>query len=559
MLSIAARLALLAVASVLSLGLADRRQRSLSPPPRPSFVEGPGLTVNPTGAVPLSALVTFETDVPVEAEVRVVEPSREWLVVGDGPASRQSIPILGVRPDTVHELELTVRTEGGGERVAMLTFATPPLPQGFPPIEVLVADPNRMEPGITFFAARFGDADGTPGAILLMLDQEGQVIWFYDNPRVRPLDVECLRNGNFLVLTEDWTAFELTVMGAVVEEWVAAGQLGGSEVPDRRETFLDAPVLVDVDSFHHELQELPAGEAADFLALSSELRVLDDYPVDEVDPSVREDGVRVVGDVIVEFKRDGTVVRELSLLDVFDPRRLVYGSTAGFWNPLYGEPTFDWSHGNSVILDPADDTYIVSLRHQDAVAKIDRSTGDLVWVLGAAPRWKAPWKSYLLEPRGSGFEWPFHQHAPELDGEGDLILFDNGNYRAIPPNPPMPEEEWYSRAVEFRIDEEDRSVREVWEYSGRVPVAPGPAPRRGLGPSPLLWNSWFLGDADPLPATGNVLVTDGGKREGDRNFARIVEVTRTDPPEIVFEVQIEDSTRAVGWAVYRSERVSDLR
>ena len=318
-------------------------------------------------------------------------------------------------------------------------------------------------------------------------------------------------------------------------------------------------IYVDTDTFHHELHELPREEEADFLALSTELRVFDDYPIDVVDQSIRGDDVQVVADTIVEFNRDGTVVRELSLFEVFDTERQVYDSTAGFWNQSYPAPTLDWTHGNSVILDPSDHTYIISMRHQDAVAKITRDSGEVVWILGSHQRWKEPWSDYLLTPIGDDFEWQFHQHAPEINLAGNLVLFDNGNHRAIPPNPSKPVEEWYSRAVEFEIDEKDMTVRQPWVWTGAYPSPGGASVNAGVRPSPLLWNSWFLGDADPLPLTGNVLVTDGGKREGARNFGRLAEVTHEATPRIVFEVVIEDPTRAVGWAVYRSERVADIR
>lgn len=43
---------------------------------------------------------------------------------------------------------------------------------------------------------------------------------------------------------------------------------------------------------------------------------------------------------------------------------------------------------------------------------------------------------------------------------------------------------------------------------------------------------------------------------GGHHFARILEVTHESPAEKVFEVVIDDP--AVGWAVYRSERIPGL-
>jgi arylsulfate sulfotransferase len=157
----------------------------------------------------------------------------------------------------------------------------------------------------------------------------------------------------------------------------------------------------------------------------------------------------------------------------------------------------------------------------------------------------------LLTPVGEGL-YPFHQHSARITPQGTLLLFDNGKYRALPPVPPMSPEESFSRAVEFAIDEERREFRELWSYGGR--------------PGELFFTP-FLGETDWLPVTGHVLVTDGGRvRQPDgrpgvhpnqgRKWARVLEVTRTTPAEVVFEVVIDDPRQ--GWTVYRSERLASL-
>ena len=68
-----------------------------------------------------------------------------------------------------------------------------------------------------------------------------------------------------------------------------------------------------------------------------------------------------------------------------------------------------------------------------------------------------------------------------------------------------------------------------------------------------------------------MLVTDGGRVrdndgnmssdiDGGRHWARIVEVTHTNPPEKVFELVVDspDKDDPIGWAVFRSERLAGL-
>jgi len=141
-----------------------------------------------------------------------------------------------------------------------------------------------------------------------------------------------------------------------------------------------------------------------------------------------------------------------------------------------------------------------------------------------------------------------------ISSDGTLLLFDNGNHRASPYDGlvPLTPEESYSRAVEYRIDEDKMTVEQVWEYGAEL--------------DPRLYAS-FISDADHMPGTGNVLITFGGLRGlgsetseemGRGRFqSRLREVQRGGPDRIVFDVSIysniDDS--ADGFRSYRSERI----
>ena len=232
---------------------------------------------------------------------------------------------------------------------------------------------------------------------------------------------------------------------------------------------------------------------------------------------------------------------------------------SGFWSDHYepkvddveATPLRDWAHANAIVYDARDDSYIVSGRHQDAVFKFSRETGELIWILGPPDNWKEPWSAKRLQPIGD-LQWQYREHGPVLTGDGTLLMYDNGGGRAGAYMEQLPLEERYSRAVEYAIDEEAMTVEQVWSYNGR-PDNP--------------FYSGFLSDADWQPVTGNVLITDGARRtnddgvnangEGTSYWARIVEVTRTDPAEVVFEVHLKDGYKG-HWHIYRAERLSSL-
>jgi hypothetical protein len=107
--------------------------------------------------------------------------------------------------------------------------------------------------------------------------------------------------------------------------------------------------------------------------------------------------------------------------------------------------------------------------------------------------------------------------------------------------------------MEYRIDPMRGSIAQLWSY-GR--------------PGDEIFYSAAVGSAYPLPATGNVLVTDGARitdgegrptdnGAGARRWARIVEVTRTRPARKVFELVVgnDAAPSAYGWSVYRARRL----
>lgn len=508
----------------------------------PRIVGAAKFTPNANAAAPLSGTLELTTDEPARVEPAILVAGEDGRALRTAPETGYSVahvlPVLGAPADSEVELEVALVDAAGNRSVhgERLRWRTPPLPAGFPPLQVIQRDPGRMEPGVTFFNARGSGPPAVPpsSAYLIMIDDAGRVVWWYESAS----DITAasrMRNGHLLYLSGRRTAVEIDLQGNVVQQWYAA-RLGTAEMPA-------GATPVDVDTLHHDLHELPEGSNADFIAVSTELREYEDYPSNERLQELERRTSMVAGDLIVEFRRDGSVVRRLPLLDVLDPRRVCYESLLDFWNHTYGDvKTDDWAHTNAVIVDPRDGNYVISCRNQDAVLKVERATGKLLWLLGPPLNWETPFRELLLEPIGEPFEWFYKQHAPRLLPNGDLVLFDNGNQRATPPMIELRDPARYSRAVVYHIDEAAGTVRQVWSYGD--PADP--------------WYSFFLGGVEVLPRTGNLLVTDGGKQISPsvrQGFARIFEITRD--ARIVFELVVRDSAPvdALSWNVYRSERL----
>ncbi|MCY3732146.1 MAG: aryl-sulfate sulfotransferase, partial [Rhodospirillaceae bacterium] len=356
------------------------------------------LNHNPNPTVPLAAILSLSTDEPAEVTVRVEDGERVWdAISSEQPATEHSLIVLGLRAGRTHSITaVAVDASGNTSNSRALALETPPLPDAVPRPEVLISQPGRMEPGVTLFnVIRTGDdGEAVPDyRMLVIVDDQGEVIWYYRDYH-GATDARRLSNGNILYLGGDHRAAEIDMLGNVIQAW-------HSNQADP-ETIMPGSIHVDTATFHHEVAELPSGN---LLTLGRSARVIDDFPSSESDPNAAPAPATVVGDTIVEFTRDGTVVHEWSLLEILDPYRIGYGSLRSTFPPIQqhynqpGEPIArDWTHSNAVSHDPSDDSFIVSVRYQDAVVKLDRQTGALKWILGTHDHWKEPWQQYLLEP-----------------------------------------------------------------------------------------------------------------------------------------------------------------
>lgn len=516
------------------------------------FVESPRVERNPNDRAPLVFFIQFSTDVPVSPVLEISSEDRQWSYrPAVGRRRDHRLALVGLRAGQTHQIRVVLKSSGGWllEESEPLTVETPPLPDDFPPLETVVSKPEKMEPGVTLFVPnRWKDnVTDMDFGYITALDEQGEVVWYYES-RHRTADLRLLKNGNLLYnFAAYYDAIEVDWLGNIVHWWHANNLIH----PPTKES-----IPLNADTLHHEVLEMPSGN---LLALTTELRKIVDYPSSETDPdSPPEDG-DVVGDVIIEFTRSGDILHRWHLLDLLDPYRIGYGSLSDFWkakyNEQFGVKSLDWSHANAICYDEENDAFIVSVRHQDCLVKIDRQSGRLVWILGNPEGWRAPWRDYLLQPRGD-LEWPYHQHGPQLTPAGTILLYDNGNYRATPFEPKTSPRENYSRVVEYRVDETEMIVTQVWEYR-----------ENGDHPSycPL------YGEADWMPQTGNILITDGGHIEtekgipsntvpSDYQWARILEVTHDTPAEKVFEVRVDSGPEStLGWSIYRSQRLPDTQ
>jgi arylsulfate sulfotransferase len=469
----------------------------------------------------LAAIATLETEPATTAVITVTGPERTFTIEWpEEPATEYEVPILGLRPETEYTFDVRVRAADGTEATAgNETWETAELPTDFPPMNVLTAT-DGVSPGFTMFSAnRWNPSLDQNYGYIVIMDSEGVPVWYY-RAGVPVGDANRLANGNIVYVAGVNAAYEVDMTGEDLNFFF--------------------PRDLGTESFHHAV--LGAPEDDTLFIVGTERREVSGYPTEGEETAT----YNVIGDVILHFDRERNRLGRWTVFDWYDPTDVpqdlehVYWESFNdpFWDFLYDGNTKDWSHVNNVHFDPRDpNMMIVSLRHLDAIAKVDLAENELIWTFG-------PNGDFTMVGDG---EWQYHQHAPQLLADGTMIVYDNGNGRNAEPNG----ENSYSRVVHYALDEEEMTAEQLWEYRGDEQ-----------------YFARFVGDVDFVD-NGNVLITDGGilsdptipetSPDGGR-FGRLVEVTYEEEPEVVLEVEIRDpdGDASVGYNLFRSIRFADL-
>jgi len=493
-----------------------------------TLVSGPVFV--PATNAPLAGLLRLTTDVESRISVAVQEGTNSWTRNFSDFTQTHAVPLLGFKPGRTNQILVTVcdKLQNTCAAPQPLTFVSAPLPADFPNRTVLHSEPSKMEPGFTLFIIQNRTAKA---GYLTILDNSGEVVWYSRAPSVGDFDVRQMANGDlFMEEQPPLNRFvEINMLGEPVQTWTPPAAY---PINDHEGVLTDHGTILYLADVSLTVSNFPSNVTNANPALVN--ATVDDNPVVELSVT------------------NGTLLHVWSPMDLLDPTRVTY-LTYDF-KSSFG---VDNEHANAVLEDPADDSIIVSLRTQNAVFKFLRSTGQLKWILGSHANWATRFQPYLLTPVGTPFEWNYAQHAPEITPQRTLLLYDDGNYRANPLDPPMADQNNYSRAVEFSINETNMEVSQVWDST--------------LADGDRLYTP-AVGDADWLAKSGNVLVTYGlvsyvnGAHPNlyatNASMVRIRELTHDPVPKVVFDLSFFDPANTnpayMGYLCYRSDRIPDL-
>ncbi|MGL5676000.1 MAG: aryl-sulfate sulfotransferase, partial [Cellulosilyticaceae bacterium] len=400
--------------------------------------DAPLVIQDPYQMAPLTALVLFESEKPLKVSLEVEGKDADSTLKYDFKTfeTNHSIPVYGLYADTVNKVKLHLTGEAGEMKTTELTMKTQPLPAEMMVPEMKVKREKEMAEGMTFVTSTYTAA----------IDAKGDVRWYLSDKTIGggATPIRRLENGHLALMSNRNVApmyyqtgfYEMDLLGRIYNEYTFQGA-------------------------HHEIQELPNGNF--IVAAEKDSKTTEDYIV-ELD---RETGKVVrswdLGEILgIEKVADATYQEG----NVSDKTLTMAGaSEVAIQESADYTSRHDWFHNNAVDYVEEEDALVISGRQQDIVLKIDGDTKEIRWILSdTSDDFPPHLQEKVLKPVGKDFMYQYGQHAAMQLPNGDIMLYDNGNFRSKEVTEAREANDNFSRGVIYRIDEEAMTVEQVWEY-----------------------------------------------------------------------------------------------
>lgn len=287
------------------------------------------------------------------------------------------------------------------------------LPKDIPHYTVIKSSPDNGEGDI--FLAPFYWTASTVGSYLLILDSQGQIVYYQSLANILGgFDFKKLPNGLLSYYDQKNSIFRLMDSHYQVVDSYQTGNGYSSDL--------------------HDFILTPQGYA--FMMI---------YDTETIDMNKVVQGGKQQASVT------GLVLQEL------DPSKNVIWQWRSWDHISFSDttvsltdPKIDLVHGNGIAL-TSDGNLLLSSRNLSEITKINLQTGDIIWRLGG----KANMFKFIND---QGFAY---QHNVAQLPNGDITIFDNhGTDQNLAT----------SRGVEYKIDENNKTATKVWEYIHTPPV-----------------------------------------------------------------------------------------
>lgn len=342
------------------------------------------------------------------------------------------------------------------EGEANTTYHVRCLPEDFPAYEATVLGERQAQ---WYFVTPSSRSDNRYAAVF---DSDGVPVW-WTQPQGKPFDFKLLANGN--------VGFFSFFDGSPQRQFNEL-KLDG--------TFVRGTNTVGTDTDTHDYEEVPGGD-----------RYLVSYrPRDHVDVSAYtgkpEDVDAAVLDAEVQrIAPDGSLVWAWN-----SSTHIALAETGRWWQiPAQaqtpdGRNFYDIVHINSVEDDG--DGIVISLRHTDAVYRIDKATGAVDWKLGGTAR---PESLTIVGDDAHAGEHFGGQHDARILPDGSLTVHENGTGYVRTP-----------RALRFQLDTSAGTatlVERIEDPEANLSICCGSARRLPGGNWVMSWGGGYVTELGP--------------------------------------------------------------
>ncbi len=342
---------------------------------------------------------------------------------GGGPVS---IFVAGMLANTTYHMQATIAFENGETATDVdHTFAVGALPAvggvtahgSFNPgLSANTTSGENPQPGVELISAVAGPSQGAYAT-----DLAGNVIWTYPftdqqyNSGINA--IKLLPNGDMVM--DIGVSSEAPLSGPTPSnELIAIREVDLTGNIVRQKTLADinaglaqAGINITLVDFHHDIEPLPNGHLLVMANTLKQFTNLTGY----------SGTTTVLGDVVVDLDENWNPVWAWNEFDYLDVNR----------HPMQFP---DWTHSNAIIFSPDDGNFIVSVRHQNWLIKVNYANGagdgSILWKLGQGG-------DFTLQGGTDPTDWFYAQHGPNFIGSPTagifkLTLMDNGDDRIFP-------------------------------------------------------------------------------------------------------------------------------
>jgi arylsulfate sulfotransferase len=331
-----------------------------------------------------------------------------------------NVLVAGMKANTTYHMRARADYDNGTSQLDVdHVFTTGSLPQGLLPSYTVTATSGLTpQPGVELVDPITPPKYQTPFAT----DLQGNVIWVYAPPEIEQTanliyPVKLLSNGHLMCLIAPNSTDPITGgIPASTANVLREFDLAGNTVRQLTMTDLNAKLAtgnfnLTLQLFSHDFAVLPNGHILVIANTLKQFTNLTGYP----------GTTNVLGDAVVDLDENLNPVWVWNAFDHLDVNRHPYMFP-------------DWTHSNAIVYSADDGNFLISMRHQNWILKVDyrdgAGAGDILWKLGHGGDFKLVGATHPTD-------WFYAQHdvnfvSSNTTGSFQLAVMDNGDDRIFP-------------------------------------------------------------------------------------------------------------------------------